>query len=300
MAPLDPCLTVAERTSFDRMQHHQRFDPKAKAIVTVVGSLLKVQVLGRKSMREKSNKRKRVTSFTQQSRWRMIQFAASVDWEKTGDSTFITLTYPDERVHSNEYERNLERWSFIRKMERFVDHPLPVLWRVEWVVRKSGINAGKVCPHIHLLVLCRVPVSRKRIELEWGATIGWGKFVSVNVQQLPKGQKASVYVSKYCGKVESSSSLDKSTYLSITGRHWGVCRRSLVKFGERIRLVWLSKDELKELRTAAVALLPWYDLGLHEGFTLIGERAERVIQGIVKRMVNRRGKISVDDEWSIG
>lgn len=288
--PLVHCKPLDERMAHDRLEHFNRENPHTDFHVKVVGKCLKlIKVCGLKR-RVVRSKRKAVTVFSPSARFRMLQMAASVDWETTGDCTFITLTYPDPKVHYDPKKRTQERSRFIRDLEQHSGRPLSCLWRTEWKPRLSGQLEGKMCPHIHLLVLCRVPGGRKWVEATWAKAIGWHEWLSVDFQVLEAGQKASVYVSKYVGKCDRATSLDNLSYLNKTGRHWGVTRKGLILWGSRWHVLRLSNDELRRLRTVAAAMLPWYDLSLHEGFTLIGEGAVKVIEGIVADMVAKREK----------
>ena len=94
-------------------------------------------------------KRGRIHGFSRASRRRMMQFLAKVCLD-AGLPLFGTTTYPDIFPDEAEkFKRDL-RTLIERIKRRFPKAGL--LWRLEFQVRKSGVNAGKIAPHFHWLL----------------------------------------------------------------------------------------------------------------------------------------------------
>jgi hypothetical protein len=64
---------------------------------------------------------------------------------------FVTLTYPDEFPIGNYRQWKRDLFALLDRLER--KHPqAAAFWRIEKKRRLTGINAGKIAPHFHLLV----------------------------------------------------------------------------------------------------------------------------------------------------
>ncbi len=100
----------------------------------------------------KPPKRGEVQRFSDKSRRRMMEAQAKLRRDEL--PWFVTLTYPNDFPEYREkYKRDLE--CFGRRLRR--RWPLAcILWKLEFKMRKSGANKGKVAPHFHLFVY-RVP-----------------------------------------------------------------------------------------------------------------------------------------------
>lgn len=97
----------------------------------------------------KQKKRGQIHGFSRASRRRMMQFLAKVRLDELLP-LFGTTTYPDIFPDEAEsFKRDL-RTLIERLKRRFPRSGL--LWRLEFKVRKSGVNAGKVAPHFHWLL----------------------------------------------------------------------------------------------------------------------------------------------------
>lgn len=75
--------------------------------------------------------------------------------------------------------------------------------------------------------------------------------------------------------------------------------KRLVKWGEEVQLHFLTNAELKIIREHAAAFLPWYDLSMHDGFTLIGKNADDMLSGVVKKIIAAREQKILDSPWTI-
>lgn len=79
---------------------------------------------------------------------------------------FAALTYPDNcPTFRDKYKRDLE--AFVARLQRRWPGAA-VVWKLEFQVRKSGANKGKVAPHYHLFIY-GVPweFERKESESQW-------------------------------------------------------------------------------------------------------------------------------------
>jgi hypothetical protein len=94
-------------------------------------------------------KRGQIHGFSRASRRRMMQYLAKVRLDE-GLPLFGTTTYPDIFPEAAEkFKRDLQ--TLIERLKR--RFPLVgLLWRLEFKVRKSGLNAGKIAPHFHWLL----------------------------------------------------------------------------------------------------------------------------------------------------
>ena len=96
----------------------------------------------------KSAKRGEIAEFSSASRRRMLELMAKID--RKAVPFFVTLTYPDSfPLYRSDYKRHLE--TFCNRLKRRWPD-MAVLWKLEFQVRKSGRNKGKLAPHYHLFV----------------------------------------------------------------------------------------------------------------------------------------------------
>src|SRR5690349_16636294 len=95
-------------------------------------------------------KRGRVQEFSKASRRRMRLFLAKVRLEDGNLPLFGTTTYPDLfPEEAAKFKRDLQ--TLMNRMKRRFPR-IGILWRLEFKIRKSGLNEGKVAPHFHWLL----------------------------------------------------------------------------------------------------------------------------------------------------
>ncbi len=93
-------------------------------------------------------KRGVVTEFSNSSRRRMIQLMAQTSRDALPH--FITLTYPDSMpTYREEFKGHLESFAH-RILRRWPK--AAIVWKLEFKVRQSGENMGKIAPHYHLFL----------------------------------------------------------------------------------------------------------------------------------------------------
>jgi len=97
----------------------------------------------------KQTKRGKIHGFSRASRRRMMQLLAKVRLDEALP-LFGTTTYPDIFPEEAEkFKRDLQ--TLIERLKRRFPG-IGLIWRLEFKVRKSGVNAGKIAPHFHWLL----------------------------------------------------------------------------------------------------------------------------------------------------
>lgn len=210
----------------------------------------------------------------------MLKWISTVDWQSTGGSRFVTLTYPDCLIETTYKDRATQRYLFHRKVEECTENRVPMLWRTEWTLRKSGEYVGKLMPHHHLLLFSVGYLSNSVVREWWRKILGHDGTVSTDVRACPEGSKVSYYVAKYSAKPPH---LDIQPYLNnmlYTGRQWGVCRRQGVPMEARICSRLLTEGEVALAKQLGKDVSSRYGEFGEGGFTVLGD--DRVC--VVKRI----------------
>lgn len=139
----------------DHISSRDAFNPydEGRIEVWVGAGLIKVVKQGRHKIIPEgdSNQKKRgqIHGFSRASRRRMMQFLAKVRLDE-GLPLFGTTTYPDIFPDEAEkFKRDLQ--TLIERLKRRF-RLVGLLWRLEFKMRKSGVNIGKVAPHFHWLL----------------------------------------------------------------------------------------------------------------------------------------------------
>lgn len=236
----------------------------------------------------KRSKRGIITEFSRKSRLRLLKRMAITDWKGIGESTFITLTYPDEVIHSVPTWRNMQRAHLMRKMEAYAGKHLCGVWRVEHKPRLSGHLTGNILPHIHLLVYDCPFIYWETFADWWGAIIGSEARPFVWMKRVPAGSAASFYVAKYCAKVDPPPLLENVPYLTRTGRHYGYMRSNEHPTCPEVVFPELDEDLIHYLRLKATTQLPYLDLRYRESFTLLGEFARAIGDEVLRTALDRQ------------
>jgi hypothetical protein len=91
-----------------------------------------------------------IQEFSNASRRRMMHFLAKVVLVDDNLPLFGTTTYPDMFPGDGEKFKRDIRTLIERLKRRFPE--IGLLWRLEFKVRRSGLNVGKVAPHFHWLL----------------------------------------------------------------------------------------------------------------------------------------------------
>lgn len=169
-----------------------------------------------------------VFGFSTASRGRLIRRLMRLDWlslisSKHADRVFglfVTLTYPDVFSTDREvWKRDLD--VITKRLVR--DHAgFSCIWKMELKKRKSGVNAGQIAPHFHLL--CWFPAGLDLAEFRDYISLSWFEVVGSNDDKHLRAGTQSIrcygsvgklmgYCSKYLAK-DFPSDFE-------TGRVWG-------------------------------------------------------------------------------
>lgn len=166
-------------------------------------------------MREVS-KRGAITRFSSASRLRLQKLLASFHRERFAGALFLTLTYPDDFPDMRRVKRDLD--VFLKRLRRKFP-AVGGIWRLELVDRKTGNNAGKYAPHLHLLVFGVEFISFEWLAETWFQVVGSGDMkhlgAGTSVERIRSYRHACFYVSKYLAKVGDEVLFDD------IGRFWG-------------------------------------------------------------------------------
>jgi hypothetical protein len=226
--------------------------------------------------RESKNtvKRGTINQFSRASRLRLLKFFATVDWERIGPSSMITLTYPDQVVDREYHIRTRDRYLFTRAMEKHLKQKVGLVWRVEWKERQSGKREGQVLPHIHLIVFNCPYIPWEQIRAWWRAILHHEGPLATDVRQAKGMKEVLSYVAKYLAKVEGPGSLDNDPYLNSRGRQWGICRKSLIPMAKTEVAGPLNPAQIWTVRDLVCDIYKDYHQDTGSSFTLLGGSAE--------------------------
>jgi hypothetical protein len=185
-----------------------------------------------------------IQSFSAGSRRRLMRLIAST--ERRNRPLFVTLTYPDEFNPSHDkWKRDIDVFGK-RFLRAFAGGSY--VWRIEFKERLTGLNAGLIAPHYHLLVWgVSITDFRRFGDKAWHGVVGSGdkKHLSAGVssERIRKWGGTMAYVSKYIAKVEAFPD-------GWTGRVWGVVGRADVPWAVMITLDIASTAGIKLTRLA--------------------------------------------------
>ncbi len=176
----------------------------------------------------------------------------SINQRKHSAPLFVTLTYPDEFPRSPKtWNKHLERLRS-RLVRRY--GKVPVVWRKEFQVRKSGKNAGEVAPHFHLLIFADLDWADvlEWIADAWYEVVGSGDrrhfLAGTRVERLRSWRGGIGYASKYVAKVE-----ELQPGYEDTGRLWGIWYKHLLEISYETRPNVVVRDGYQMRRIMAKA-----------------------------------------------
>lgn len=158
----------------------------------------------------------------------MVLMLNAINQRRHSIPLFTHLTYPDEFPRDPRiWKKHLERLRS-RLVRRYGQ--VPIVWRLEFQVRKSGNNAGQVAPHFHLLMfggLDRADVI-EWISDAWYEIVGSGDrrhfWAGTRVEELRSWRGGIGYAAKYVAKVEEL----QAGYEEV-GRVWGIWYKHLLE-----------------------------------------------------------------------
>jgi hypothetical protein len=201
-----------------------------------------------------------------------LQTVARIDWPSCSPAVFVELGYPDEVIEWEHDGRakQLELWR--RRLERDLGRKMPIFWRWEWEIRKSGGYKGFLAPHIHLVIMNTRFIPMDKVNRWWKEVLGWRGFVHTDVRKIVGADGAGRYLTKYLTKSFPLVIVTKPDGFPPNGRAWGLLRRNLVPWAEEMVYPGLPEGEIEWLRSVARASFPWYGKYGEFGFTKLGKR----------------------------
>jgi len=191
--------------------------------VTMASGGTYIRMTGERPSQTGGGLRGRVKGFSRQSRKRLLDLLNMIQSDALSQGLFMTLTYPDAFPEEpSRWKRDID--TFLKRMRRA--YPGAVLvWRLEWKVRLSGTNAGKVAPHFHIIALGVPWLDLRWLARSWYETVGSGDErhlgAGTQAQRIRHRRGILYYASKYMGKPAESPEF-------WTGRVWGVVGRELL------------------------------------------------------------------------
>lgn len=213
----------------------------------------------------------RITGFSRQSRIRFLSYLNSIDWTKSPDTSFLTLTYPDSIDVAKMRTRRNHRNLFFKRIERTEGRNISAIWRQEWIVRKSGKFVGHMRPHYHLMIFGEVNLTKEQVLFAWQRAINYDEpDLQVDIKNVTGEQGAIRYIAKYVAKndyLDIGSYLDKGFQM---GRFWGVVKPAGIPRYEVEILELTSWRQLERICKMARGHTKQPDEYLQNGFTLYG------------------------------
>lgn len=237
-------------------------------------------------------KRGIIKGFTPAARLRMLRTVASINWGQVKRALFITLTYPDDNVSRDAAMRARDRYLFLRAMEKHLEKKVGVMWRVEWIERKTGKWKGQTLPHQHLIVFGVGYLSYSWTRDTWNGILGAKDAPSTRVDRVKGGKDAARYVTKYAGKKVDASGLVNASYPNRLGRAWGMSRKELIPFCERFFIPILDATDIHLTENLACMTFRYFTRGTQQGFSVFGENARKVGEILFERMIDKEARIA--------
>jgi len=264
-------LTDDERSKF-------KYSSKKRAFAVWTGELLEITYSPGIQLNRSHGKRQVIKGFTRGARLRMLRMIASINWGNVRHGLFITLTYPDECAVRTLRERSTDKYLFLRYLEKHLQRKVSVLWRSEWIDRKSGDYQGYLIPHFHLLVFGAGYLPNETVRTWWRNALDLAGPLSTDVKAAPRDARVSYYVSKYAAKLPHLDIAPYHNNMCFTGRQWGVTRRAGVPMMEARVSRCLKPDEIELAKNLGRETFSKYGEFGEGGFTMMGKERSALIR----------------------
>jgi len=204
-------------------------NPRSELIVNIKPFITEIYPIMPKPIysSQSDSVRGKIMDFTRKSRLRMMRRVLSMS---KMPSYFCTLTYDDTVI--KDYSQD----EMVKKIKKDINKlgvfavgrfkGIGAIWRIEWVARKSGICAGWVVPHLHLLIYnvdgeregLTVGLEIRKMWIKYTGTVNPAAVAVTNREKswikLDGRKHAIYYMSKYTAKEGDNMGFS-------TGRHWG-------------------------------------------------------------------------------
>lgn len=249
--------------------------------LVLVGNSLRLQQIHHDVPTGEAPERGNIRGFSKQSKRRLLTYLNSIDYTRTGPSLFVTLTHPDDvDVRKHRLRRN-HRNLFVKTLERALGKKLGIIWRQEWIARKSGIHLGKMMPHYHLLVFGVKYIASELINSCWRNALKMGDGpLAIDIREVTGEQGVIKYIAKYLAK---NPSLDIGSYLDKTvtlGRFWGVLRKELIPLCTPQELELSTRRAYDLARELGEQMLGVNSNWLTTGYRIFGPSGERIFASV--------------------
>lgn len=221
-----------------------------------------------------------VTEFSRRARARRLRRIAEINWQEASPGLFVTVTYPDAVADHTMEERKVHRYLLNRSICQYVGRQLGMIWRVEWLSRKSGEVIGQLRPHMHLLYMKTPIIGTTWLRRRWMEILRTKTYTQVDVKPLKVADMVACYVSKYCSKEANATYLDNVPKRNRSGRHAGELRRRLIPSHEKHVIHAVNDAIVRFLKGRACDTLWWFDPRFDEGFTVLGSQALELVKDL--------------------
>jgi hypothetical protein len=215
-------------------------------------------------------------TFSRAAKMRMLATMARVAWREVGKTLFVTLTFPNEWVDVQTRKISQYLHVFRRGVEKYLQRKIAILWRLEWVERKSGDRKNYIFPHFHLLLFGARYIPYVVTNRIWKKALGYKKYCRTETTAMRSYAGAIFYVAKYAAK--RNGSLVYAAYLNNkpTGRQWGILRKELIPFDAKFKALFPEDMCIASAYAYARQLLPRELLKANKSFRLFGINAEEI------------------------
>lgn len=183
-----------------------------------------------------------VTGFSSASRRRLMRLIASLS--RSERPTFVTLTYPDiVPAGPDKWKRDMDVFG----KRAFRAYPeAGFIWRIEFKERKSGLGAGTIAPHFHLLVYGAMWRGLKAwCSSAWWEVVGTGdvnhRKAGSRVERVRSFGGIMRYVGKYIAKEDDYPS-------DWSGRVWGVIGRKNLPWAVEVVISLTDREAIQITR----------------------------------------------------
>lgn len=199
-------------------------------------------------------KRGAIAGFSRHSRNRLLRTVAKL--QRSRRPLFITLTYPDEFVEKRLDGEILKRKhlkNFYKRMQyRYPE--MGLVWKLEYVERKSGEHQGVIFPHFHLIAWGLegqdIFDMRDYVAGSWWEVCGKlsedHRAAGTRVERLRSVGGVLYYASKYLGKEVRDVFDDREAPINV-GRWWGLMGRERLPFSYCQKIDFLEPEHYQKI-----------------------------------------------------
>ena len=201
----------------------------------------------------------------------MLKLIAKIDWKRVPKGLFITLTYPDAYWERDYHQRTIDRNRFIRDLEKYTGREFPIIWRVEWVPRQSGMKEGELAPHVHMMCLGVAFVPGAWVNHLWRTILDCKGDCVTFVRGIKGPEGCGRYLAKYISK---AALLANAAYVNnpcMAGRAWGVHRPSEVPWSDVLHDREIAEEEYHAAVAAHIEMSTHAGAEAQDSFSILGE-----------------------------